>query len=120
MGYARSLSPDLEIYLRIRVGLDEDDFRLILKQYNSNFVTYKSDPGVYTIKDQQKAVHSLGDYEGTLKNEYNDVIMKTKFFKTRFGSIFGTLRFDKKIVSILYYVLHHIGSHTKTNQCYSC
>ena len=30
MGYARSLFRDFEIYLRIVVGLDEDDIQLIL------------------------------------------------------------------------------------------
>ena len=41
MGYARSLFRDFESYLRIVVGLDEDDIRLTLKQYNANFVTYE-------------------------------------------------------------------------------
>ena len=34
MAYARSPFRDFESYLRIVVGLDEDDIRLILKQYN--------------------------------------------------------------------------------------
>ena len=37
MGYARILFRHFERYLRIVVGLDEDDFKLILKQYHSNF-----------------------------------------------------------------------------------
>ena len=41
MGYARSPSRDFESYLKIVVGLDEDDIRLILKQYNRNFATYE-------------------------------------------------------------------------------
>ena len=67
MGYARSPFRDFESYLRIIVGLDEDDIRLILKQYNAHFVTYEMDPGNYTIKDLQKAVYPLGDHEGTLQ-----------------------------------------------------
>ena len=39
MGYARSPFRDFESYLRIVVSLDEDDIQLILRQYNSNFVT---------------------------------------------------------------------------------
>ena len=50
MGYARSPFRDFESYLRIVVGLDEDDIQLILKQYNSKFVTYKLTPGIYTNK----------------------------------------------------------------------
>ena len=49
MGYARSLFRDFESYLRIVVGLEEDDIQLILKQYNEKFFTYELDPGNYTI-----------------------------------------------------------------------
>ena len=38
-GYARSLFRDFETYLRIAVGLEEDNIRLILKQYNEKFIT---------------------------------------------------------------------------------
>ena len=41
MGYARSPFRDFESYLRIVIGLEEDNTRLILKQYNENFVTYE-------------------------------------------------------------------------------
>ena len=37
MGYARSPFRDFESYLRIAVGLEEDNIRLILKQYNEEF-----------------------------------------------------------------------------------
>ena len=39
IGYARSPFRDFKSCFRIVVGLDEDDIELILKQYNSNFVT---------------------------------------------------------------------------------
>ena len=35
MGYARSPFRDFDSYLRIVVGLDEDEIQLILKQYHS-------------------------------------------------------------------------------------
>ena len=44
MGYARSPFRDFENYLRVVVGLHENDIQLILKQYNSNFVTYELSP----------------------------------------------------------------------------
>ena len=96
MGYARSPIRDFESYLRIVVGLDEDDIQLILKQYNEKFVTYELEPGKYTIEDLQKSVYPLGDHEGTLQIEYDDLNKKTKLILKRFGSTFGTLRFDKK------------------------
>ena len=66
LGYARSAFRDFESYLRIAIGLEEDNIHLILKQYNEKFVTYELEPGNYSIKDIQKAVHPLGDHEGTL------------------------------------------------------
>ena len=38
----------------------------------------------------------MGDHEGTLQIEYDDDTMKTKLVLTRFGSTFGTLRFDER------------------------
>ena len=96
MGYARSPFRDFETYLRIVVGLEEDKIRLILKQYNEKFITYELDPGNYTIEDLQKAVYLLGDQEGTLQIEYDDLNKKVKLILTRFGETFQTLRFDKK------------------------
>ena len=96
MGYARSSFRDFESYLRIVVGLDEDVILLILKQYNSNFVTYELSPGIYSIKDISEVVYTMGDHEGTLQIEYDDIRMKTKPILTRFGGTFGTLRFDER------------------------
>ena len=95
-GYANSSFRDFESYLRIFVGLEEDNIRLILKQYNEKFVTYEIDPGNYTIEDIQKAVYPLGDHKGTLQIEYDDSNKKVKLILSRFGSTFETLRFDEK------------------------
>ena len=95
-GYANSSFRDFESYLRIFVGLEEDDIQLILKQYNEKFVTYELDPGNYNIEDIQKAVYFLGDHEGTLQIGYDDLNKKAKLDLTRFGDTFGTLRFDEK------------------------
>ena len=96
LGYARPLFRNLESYLRTVVGLDEDDVQLILKQYKSNFVTYEIVPGVSSTKDFSEAVYTMGDHDGTLKNEYDDTSMKTKLVLTRFGNTFGTFRFVEK------------------------
>ena len=95
-GYANSSFRDFESYLRIIFGLEEDDIQLILKQYNEKFVSYELDPGNYAIEDIQKAVHSLGNHEGSLKIEYDELNKKVKLILTRFGSTFETLRFDEK------------------------
>ena len=76
MGYARSPFRDFESYRRIVVGLEEDNIRLILKQYNEKFVTYELDIGNYTIEDLKKAVYPPGGHEGTLQIEYDDLNKK--------------------------------------------
>ena len=96
MGYARSPFRHIESFLRIVVGLDEDDCQLILIQYYSIFVTYKIAPRIYTIKDISEAVYTMGDHEGTLQFEYDDFSMKTNFILTRFSGNFGRLGSDDK------------------------
>ena len=96
MGYARSPFRDFESYRRFVIGLEEDNIQLILKQYNEKFVTYELEPGNYIIEDIQKSVYPLGDHERTLQIEYDDINKKVKLNLTRFGSTFGTLRFDEK------------------------
>ena len=95
-GYINSSFRDFESYLRIIVGLEEDNIQLILKQYNEKFITYKLDPGNYTIEDLKKAVYPLDDHEGTLQIKYDDLNKKVQLILTRFDSSFGTLRFDEK------------------------
>ena len=86
MGYSRSPFRDFQSFLSIAVGLDERDFQLILKQYNSYFITYDLSPGIYTIKDMSESAYTIGVHEGPLKIEYDDNSIKTKLILTRFGS----------------------------------
>ena len=78
LGYALSPFGHFESYLRIVVGLLEECIPSILKQYNSNLVTFEFLPGVYSIEDVSKAVYALGDHDGSLKIENDDICMKTK------------------------------------------
>ena len=97
---SRSQFRDFESYLRIRVGLDEQDIQLILKEYNSHFITYELSPGIYTIQDISDAVHTFSGHNKIIEIEYDDISMKTKIIlkyndsRENFG--LGTLRFDKK------------------------
>ena len=100
LGYSRSLFRDFESYLRIVIGSDEEDIQLILKQYNSHFVTYEITPGIYTIQDISDTVHTFSGHSEIIEIECDDIIMKTKIIlkykggQKNFG--LGTLRFDKK------------------------
>ena len=100
LNFSRSQFRDFESYLRIRVGLDDEDIQLILKEYNSHFITYELSPGIYTIQDISDAVHTFSGHSDIIEIGYNDISMKTKIIlkykdlRENFG--LGTLRFDKK------------------------
>ena len=99
--YSRSQFRDFESCLRIRVGLDEEDIQLILKEYNSHFITYELSPGIYTMQDISDTVHTFSGHSDVIEIEYDDISMKTKIilkyndWREDFG--LGTMRFDKKI-----------------------
>ena len=76
MGYARPPFRDFESYLRIVVGLDEDEIQLILKQNKSNFLTYELTQVIYSIKVISEVVYTMCDHEATLKIEYGAISME--------------------------------------------
>ena len=100
LNYSRSQFRDFETYLRIRVGLNEEDIQLILKEYSSHVITYQLGPGIYTIKDFSDAVHTFSGHSDIIEIKYNDISMKTKiilkykYLREKFG--LEILRFDKK------------------------
>ena len=99
-GYSASSFPDFESYLRLVIGLDEEDIRLISKEYNSHFITYELTPGIYTIQDISEAIQTFSGHQETIQLEYDDIsirttiVLKFKNEKMKFG--LGTLRFDKQ------------------------
>ena len=107
LNYSRSKFRDFESYLRIRVGLDEEDIQLILKEYKSHFITYQLSPGIYTIKDISDVVQTFSGHSDIIEIEYNDISMKKKIIlkykglRENFG--LGTLKFDKKYFFFILY-----------------
>ena len=72
---------DLEKYLRTEVDLIEVDFKLALDEYNSRFITYELQPGIYTFKDISQALFNIlqSEYPGpsnVIDIEYDDITMK--------------------------------------------
>ena len=63
LSYSASSFRDFESYLRLVVGLDEEDIQLILKEYNSHFITYELTPGIYTIQDISEAIQTFSGHE---------------------------------------------------------
>ena len=100
LGYARSLFRDFESYLRIVVDLAGEDIQLILKEYNSRFITYELTPGIYSIQDVSDTIHNFSGHMEIIQIEYDDISMKTKIILKYIGEqkmlVLGTLRFDER------------------------
>ena len=114
LGYARSLFRDFESYLRIVVGLPEEDIQLLLKEYNSHFITYELTPGIYSIQDISDTLHTFSGHMEIIQVIYDDISMKTKIILKYIGGqktfVLGTLRFDERsFFHTLLVVLHHVG-----------
>ena len=78
LNYSRLQFRDFESYLRIRVGLDEKDIQLILKEYNSHFITYELSPGIYTVQVISDVVHIFSGHSEVIEIVHDDISMKTK------------------------------------------
>ena len=96
--YVNSVFQDFKSYLRTEVDLVEDDIKLVLDEYNSSFITYELQPGIYTFKDISEALYNIlqSEYPGpgnVIDVEYDDITMKTKLV-VRYGIL--AIRFDEK------------------------
>ena len=96
--YTSSVFKDFESFLRTQIDLVEDDIKLVLDEYNSNFNTYELQPGIYTFKDISEVLFNIlqSEYPGpsnVIDIEYDDITMKTKLV-VRSGII--AIRFDEK------------------------
>ena len=100
LAYAKSPFLDFESYLRIVVRLDEEDNQLILKKYNSHFITYGLPPGIYSIQDILDTIYTFSGHMETIQIEYDDISMKTKIILKYIDEqemlVLGTLRFDER------------------------
>ena len=100
LGYARSLFRDFESYLRIIGDLAEEDIQLLLKEYNSHFITYELTPGIYSVQDISDTIHTFSGHMEIIQIEYDDIGMKTKFILKYIGEqkmfVLGTLRLDER------------------------
>ena len=96
--YTSSVFQDFESFLRTQIDLVEDDIKLVLDEYNSNFITYELEPGIYTFKDISEALFNIIQFEypgpsNVIDIEYDDITMKTKL-DVKAG--IRAIRFDEK------------------------
>ena len=81
--YTSSVFQDFEIFLGKQIDMVESDIKLVLDEYNSSFVTYKLNPGIYTYKDHAIASFKILQHEYTSSNSeilirLDDITRKTK------------------------------------------
>ena len=96
--YISSVFQDFESPLQTQIDLVEHDIKLVLDEYNSSFITYDLQPGIYTFKDISEALFNIIQFEYpgpsvVIDIEYDDITMKTKLV-VRSGII--AIRFDEK------------------------
>ena len=96
--YIRSVFQDFESFLRTQIFLVEDDINLVLDEYNSSFITYELQPGIYTFKDISEALFNILQIEypepsNAIVIEFDDITRKTKLV-VKEGFI--AIRFDEK------------------------
>ena len=97
-GYTGSVFQDFESCLRTEVDLVEDDIRLVSDKYNSRFITYELETGIYAFKDISEALFNIlqSEYPGPSNVsdiEFDDITRKTKLV-VKNGII--AIRFDEK------------------------
>ena len=98
VSYVSSVIQDFESFLRTEVDLVQDDVKLVLDEYNSSFITYKLEPGIYTFRDISEALFHIlqSEYPGpsnVIDIEHDDITMKTEMV-VKSGII--AIRFDEK------------------------
>ena len=96
--YTRSVFQDFESFLRTQIDLVEDDIKLVLDEYKSNFVTYELTPGIYTYRNIAEALYYILESEylsssSEILIRLDDITRKTKLV-VRSGII--AIRFDEK------------------------
>ena len=82
-GYVSSVLQDFGSYLRTEVDLIGDDIKLVLDEYNSSFITYELQPGIYTFKDISEALFNNLQTEyprpsNVIDIEFDNTTRKTK------------------------------------------
>ena len=96
--YTSCVFQDFESFLRSHIDLIEDDIKLVLDEYNSSFITYELEPGIYSYRDIAEAVFYILQSEYPQSNSeilirLDDITRKTKLV-VRTGII--AIRFDEK------------------------
>ena len=61
--YTSSVFQDFESFLRTQIDLVEDDVKLVLEEYNSSFITFELEPGIYSYRKISEALFNILELE---------------------------------------------------------
>ena len=81
--YVDSIFQDFESFLRTEIDMIEDDIRLALDEYNSSFVSYELQPGIYNFEDISEVLLNLlqtkyEEINNTVVIQFDDITVKVK------------------------------------------
>ena len=96
--YTSSVFQDFESFLRTQIDLIEDDVKLVSDEYNSSFITYELEPGIYSYREVSEALFNIlqlkyPSSDSKILIRLDDITRKTKMVV---GSGIIAIRFDEK------------------------
>ena len=96
--YTSSVFQDFESFLRTQIDLIEDDVKLVLDEYNSSFITYELEPGIYSYRVISEALFNFFKLE--YPSSDSEILIKldeiTRKNKLVVNSGIIAIRFDEK------------------------
>ena len=96
--YISSVFQDFESFLRTQIDFVEDDVKLVLDEYNSSFITYELNPGIYNYRDLSEALFYILQSEYPSSDSENLIRLDetTRKIKLVVNSGIIAIRFDEK------------------------
>ena len=96
--YTSSVFQDIESFIRTQIDLIEDDVKQVLDEYNSSFITYGLEPGIYSYREISEALFNVLQLE--YPSSDNKILIRlddnTRKTKLVVGSGIIAKRFDAK------------------------
>ena len=96
--YTRSVFQDFESFLRTQIDLVEDDIKLVLDEYNSCFITYELQPGIYSYREISEALFYILQSEYPQSN--SEILIRLDEFTRKTKLVVNSgiiaIRFDGK------------------------
>ena len=96
--YTSSVFQNFENFLRTQIDLIEDDVKLVLDEYNSSFITYELEPGIYSYIKISEALFNILQLE--YPSSYSKILIRlddiTRKTKLVVNSGIIAIRFDEK------------------------